>query len=52
MKKPPLKVEKTRKQYLNFMNFGVKNFITRTYPRITKIKTLTFECYNLKDPME
>jgi hypothetical protein len=45
-------VQKTPKKgedHLIFINFGVKKF---TLKNTQKIKTLTFECHNLLDPME
>jgi hypothetical protein len=43
--KDPKKIE----DHLIFINFGVKRFTLKT-PQ--KKRTLTFECYNLLDPME
>jgi hypothetical protein len=40
---------KKREDHLIFINFGVKKFTLKNTP---KKKTLTFECYNLLDPME
>jgi hypothetical protein len=40
---------KKKKDHLVFINFGVKNF---TLKYTLKKKPLTFECYNLLDPME
>jgi hypothetical protein len=40
---------KKREDHLIFINFGVKKFTLNNTP---KKKTLTFECYNLLDPME
>jgi hypothetical protein len=40
---------KKREDYLIFIHFGVKKFTLKNTP---KKKTLTFECYNLLDPME
>jgi hypothetical protein len=40
---------KKRKDHLIFINFGIKKFTLKsTFGK----KTLTFECYNLLDPME
>jgi hypothetical protein len=38
-----------KKDHLIFINFGVKKFTLKNTP---EKKTLTFECYNLLDPME
>jgi hypothetical protein len=40
---------KKREEHLIFIHFGVKKFTLKKTP---KIKTLTFERYNLLDPME
>jgi hypothetical protein len=40
---------KKREDHLIFINFGVKKF---TLKNTQKKETLTFECYNLLDPME
>jgi hypothetical protein len=40
---------KKREDHLIFINFGVKKFTLNNTPQK---KTLTFECYNLLDPME
>jgi hypothetical protein len=40
---------KKREDHLIFINFGVKKFTLQKPP---KNKTLTFECYNLLNPME
>jgi hypothetical protein len=39
---------KKKEDHLIFNNFGVKKFTVKNTPK----KTLTFECYNLLDPME
>jgi hypothetical protein len=43
------KTQKKRKDHLIFINFGVKKLTLKNTPQK---KTLTFECYNLLDPME
>jgi hypothetical protein len=40
---------KKKKDHLIFINFGIKKFTLKNTPQK---KTLTFECYNLLDPME
>jgi hypothetical protein len=40
---------KKREDHLIFINFGVKKFTLKNTPQK---KTLTFECYNLLDPIE
>jgi hypothetical protein len=40
---------KKGEDHLILINFGVKKFHTKKHPQK---KTLTFECYNLLDPME
>jgi hypothetical protein len=40
---------KKREDHLIFINFGVKKFTLKNTPQK---KTLTFECYNLLDPMK
>jgi hypothetical protein len=40
---------KKKKNHLIFINFGVKKF---TLKNTQTKKTMTFECYNLLDPIE